>query len=74
MVHCGTLCRAIPKRNRRADDIRPYADGATELPPQKFRCAAHHQIPAQERKNRHTTIMGHVPVLCCFLSKGVLCL
>ena len=23
----------------RADDIRPYADGATELPPQKFRCA-----------------------------------
>ena len=22
----------------RADTIRPYADGATELPPQKFRC------------------------------------
>ena len=32
MVHCGTLCRAIPGGNRRADDIRPYADGATELP------------------------------------------
>ena len=25
MVHCGTLCRAIPGGNRRADDIRPYA-------------------------------------------------
>ncbi len=24
MVHCGTLCRAIPGGNRRADDIRPY--------------------------------------------------
>ena len=24
MVHCGTLCRAIPNGNRRADDIRPY--------------------------------------------------
>ena len=38
MVHCGTLCRAIPIGNRRADTIRPYADGAAELPPQKFRC------------------------------------
>ena len=24
MVHCGTLCRAIPIGNRRADTIRPY--------------------------------------------------
>ena len=24
MVHCGTLCRAIPNGNRRADTIRPY--------------------------------------------------
>ena len=36
MVHCGTLCRAIPLGNRRADDIRPYADGATELLPSDF--------------------------------------
>ncbi len=36
MVHCGTLCRAIPGGNRRADDIRPYADGATELPSGNF--------------------------------------
>ena len=39
MVHCGTLCRAIPNGNRRAANSRPYADCATELPPQIFRCA-----------------------------------
>ena len=27
-----------PWGNNRAADSRPYADGATELPPQKFRC------------------------------------
>ena len=49
-----------PRRSLDFDSLRgapPYADGATELPPQKFRCAAHHRIPTTE-KNRHTTIMG----------------
>ena len=37
----SALCADVvsPRGNNRADTIRPYADGATELPMQKFRCA-----------------------------------
>ena len=44
MVHCGTMCRAIPGGNRRADDIRPYdgvcnsAGGCRRITTMKFRC------------------------------------
>ena len=41
MVHCRRFAPTLFSRgeNNRADTIRPYADGATELPMQKFRCA-----------------------------------
>ena len=31
------------------------------------------ETTSPDNKNRHTTIMGHVPVLCCILSKDMLC-
>ena len=39
-IALSALCADVisPWGNNRADAIRPYADGATELPPQKFRC------------------------------------
>jgi len=39
--HCRRNAPTLFSRreNNRAADSRPYADGATELPPQKFRCA-----------------------------------
>jgi len=36
-AHCADV--VSPWGNNRADNIRPYAEGATELPAQKFRCA-----------------------------------
>ena len=38
--HCRRNAPTLFSRreNNRAADSRPYADGATELPPQKFRC------------------------------------
>ena len=40
-LHCRRFAPTLFSRreNNRADDIRPYADGATESAGQKFRCA-----------------------------------
>ena len=39
--HCRRIAPTLFPRwgNNRADTIRPYAEGATEFPAQKFRCA-----------------------------------